>query len=81
MPTQGLIPNGTPGQMPVVQTGKTYEHRPLIRRLSNEDIEKQQHTEAERAFSERQNRPVILALASHIRSAFTFAVLAKSTVM
>lgn len=80
MPTQGLIPNGTPGQAPVVQTGKTYADRPLIRRQSNEDIERQKEAEAMKAFESRQNRPVISNLASHIRSAFTSAVSAKSTV-
>lgn len=81
MPTRGLIPQGTEQATPVVQTGKTYSERPLIRRLTNEDLEKQKQVEAERAFSERQNRPVISAMASHIRSAFTSAVNAKSTVM
>jgi len=81
MPTQGLIPRGTEQAQPIVATGKTYSERPLIRRLTNEDIEKQKETEAQRAFEARQNRPVISALASHIRSAFTSAVNAKSTVM
>jgi 5-methylcytosine-specific restriction endonuclease McrA len=75
MPTQGLV---TPE--PLVQTGKTYAERPLIRRLSNEDIEKQKEAEAMTAFQSRQNRPVISNLASHIRSAFTAAVSAKSTI-
>jgi hypothetical protein len=76
MPTQGLIPN-VPAA-PVVQTGKTYSERPLIRRLSNEDIAKQ---ESQAKTESRQNQPVISNLASHIRSAFTSAVSSKSTVM
>ncbi len=67
--------------MPLVQTGRTYTDRPLIRRVTNEDIEKQKAEEAQKQFEAKQNQPVVSRLASHIRSAFTAAIQAKSTVM
>jgi len=65
----------------LIQTGKTYTERPLIRRVSNEEIEKQSQEEAQKAVESQQLTPVISRLAAHIRSAFTSAVTAKSTVM
>gem|GEM_PF-992517 len=64
----------------MVQTGRTYEDRPMIRRVSNEEMELKARQEAEAQFSEQQNKPVISALASHIRSALTAAISAKQTV-
>uniref|UniRef100_A0A6H1ZVF3 Putative portal protein n=1 Tax=viral metagenome TaxID=1070528 RepID=A0A6H1ZVF3_9ZZZZ len=81
MPTYGLMPRNTgtsPG--PVVQTGRTYEDRPMIRRVSNEEMELKARQESEAQFSEQQNKPVISSLASHIRSALTAAISAKQTI-
>jgi len=57
-----------------------YEDRPMIRRVSNEEMELKARQDAEAQFSEQQNKPVVSALASHIRSALTAAISAKQTV-
>ncbi len=66
---------------PLVQTGRTYAERPLVRRLTNDEYEKQQQAEATRQFEVKQNQPVVSRLGSHIRSGFTAAIQSKSTVM
>ena len=66
---------------PVIQTGRTYADRPLIRRITNAEIEeKSQAEESQREFEARQSQPVISNLAGHVRSAFTAAVTARSTI-
>ncbi|MFH2076412.1 MAG: hypothetical protein ABIJ57_13885 [Pseudomonadota bacterium] len=65
----------------MVQTGRTYESRPMIARVSNEEIEKRATEAAHRDFETNQNRQTVLRLGSHIRASFSAAVQAKSTIM
>jgi hypothetical protein len=79
MPT-GLITNST--SSPLVQTGRTYAERPMIRRITNAEIqEKEKNETALKEFEQKQNQPIVSRLGTHIRGAFTAAVNAKSTVM
>jgi hypothetical protein len=66
---------------PLVQTGRSYENRPMVRRITNEEIEKQQQLAAQKQFETTQNQAVVSRLGSRIRSSFSIAVMAKSTVM
>jgi len=67
---------------PLVQTGRTYADRPMVRRITNAEIDEKERLEREQSsFAEKQNQPVVSRMASHIRSAFTIAVSAKSIVM
>ncbi len=77
----GLNTMNAPASNPLVQTGRTYESRPMIKRLSNAELDKQLQVEAQKNFELKQQQPVISRLGAHIRSAFTTAVNAKSTVM
>jgi polyhydroxyalkanoate synthesis regulator phasin len=53
----------------------------MVRRITNAEIDEKERMEQEQAaFTEKQNQPVVSRLASHIRSAFTLAVSAKSTI-
>ena len=69
-------------QSPVVQTGRTYAERPMIRRITNSEIQEKEKNEAAlKEFEAKQNQPLVSRLGTHIRGAFTAAVNAKSTVM
>lgn len=81
-PIQRQASYSTPQSDPQVFMGRTYEHRPLIRRETNQDLaEKERLEQQRRDFERRQNQPVISQLGAHIRSSFTMAVSSKSTVM
>ncbi len=67
---------------PVIQTGRTYPDRPLIRRVTNSEIQEKEKNEADqKEFELAQQQPVVLRLASHVRAAFSSAVQAKATIM
>lgn len=80
--SQGLQTSTSPRDSgPLVQTGRTYADRPMIRRVTNAEIAEKEAMAASAAENEaKQNQPLISHLASHIRDAFSSAVQAKSTI-
>lgn len=65
---------------PLVQVGRMYENRPMIRRVSNDELDRQMLNDAQARVDSRQNQPVLSSLAARIRDALTAAVSAKQTI-
>ena len=78
MALQGINTNYGPG----VRSGNTAHERPLIRLISNDEMDKAEaeKEEARRQAEESNNSPLISSLAGHIRSAYTVAINAKTIV-
>lgn len=83
MPVMGTA--GRPAEKPnnaLIQPEKTYSERPMITRVTEAALQEKEKQQADqKEFEQKQLQPVVSRLASHIRSAFTTAVSAKSTIM
>jgi hypothetical protein len=65
-----------------VQTGNTPSNRPLVRMISNDEMDKVEakKEETRRQAEETNNSPLISSLAGHIRAAYTAAINARTIV-